>query len=1335
MRWSSIDKLWKDRLGKTSEGDVSWKTEQWAVPGEGPLEVRMCTRKGFPLSKYSGPEAPRTSIVLHLTAGYGHFQGLMGSADHNSASAHFLLGRCGTPYCLVPTERTANHAGYWNDNSIGIEIDNIVNLFKRGNNLVSCYSAGKDVYCTLDDKDVYLEKDYLGLKYWSTLTENQYVNLGKLLKALCFKHHIPRILLPEPQRWQPFDRNARKTYAGICTHLNLAPKDRFDIGPYIDWPKVIQYAGLTEADCFHPPASVMDTWKDSTGGKMAKAAPAGDEPKADEPKPAPAGGGAKKPAPSGGGTKPQPPVGADTLPAPVMIDNHTLRVRVGKHAGRICFSVKQPGDPLPTSPDAKDAPAAKAPGKRDDFIRECMNFLGAPYKSGSKKPSEGIDGANMIGMAMQRVGLFKSEEETPADAEHLSALWHTISGNPKEPPAEILPGDVVWFGKGDHDNDPTQHPMVYLGGGRALGPIPDGGPENGAVQVIAVDKVPETFAGWMHVSDFGTETKHTEHPGEPPKPGEKLTSALLPAGPSDRYDALKAMVERAGGKWEDGKGKVNLVGVKNMHERCMVSPQTDGWNDSLFAAFLDEGGHKMCLDLRASLNPGHDKDKVETWQLWEGSWKFKLGTGDSVKNKALQPEGKVKGWLDDGGWGSPRVLDPEAESQDHSRPGAPKPKDEKPPAPKPVAKSDAKPAPTDNAFVFDAASKKTSLKFGMRMMRALIDWELRQEDGGLKGCVYSTNGVVTPYKAHVPGVAIQEWPDLGQAMKIDPVKKVTVAGREYGVWHAFGMEWGATDATNCCNSQFAALFASLPDGKMRIKRGSGVLEVDLVKNTPADDIKDHPKDNPKKAIGFAEAFARCWIGGGSCTLKTNDGKKLFRDFSQSSPVWAMRYLQIGEAVGRWGDEKALRDVRIGDSGQWTSHNWLVGDLRYEVRLKGKAPVYCDQSDFVHGDQPELKAINAPGGYKLSKKDCEWVEANEGLFLERLKNFFAAKHLELDGKDYEVQKITPVQVRVFSANAVVHGDAATMNGKIWHKGASGWTVDAGATKTSQMNLGISRPWVSFASQRHNNYGGWGFARWFDNAGGAEFKPEAGVDPRLSTPPPVDQGPPKPDGWELPPQGQWTNDAHGQKCDPVNVYAFGAFAALEKALLAAGWTRAAANNMVNNVKYIGDAVEWGEVKAQDAYAQLLNRIPGVHVPEMKVPEDDEKVVASMPVSQQSLDGKPFEAAYEFANNPVGGRHHIRIFDSGRQDAKGRAVWSIAATQDIGIMFDPKRPEQGFMNHRCASNTDGERDFLANALKSAGAQIESGGPIDYGAKNQYGYGPGDSKVVKATLGAANG
>ncbi len=1084
MLWQKVDKKWLDRVPKDRDGDVAWTKEQWKVPGEDPLEVRVCKRDGVPLSKFCTPkEAPRTSIVLHITCGYGNFQGLMGASDHGGASAHFLLGRCGTPYLLVPTEYTAWHATWWNPNSIGIEVDNIGGLKKQGSEMVSEYSTdkSKDVYCKADEKDVFLEKDFRGFKHWATWTEAQYVGLGKLIKALCLKHQIPRIVLPEPHRWNDFkkDEKIRQSFRGVCTHYNIDPARRSDIGPYIDWAKLIQYAGLTEADCYHPPGTVAATHLDPGGGKLAKA---------DDKKPA------EKPAAA--------PAGAETLPAPVAIDNHTLRVRIGSHGGRLCLSVKQPGDPLPTAPDPGEAPAAKAPGTRDEFIQACMNFLGAPYRAGSKKPAEGIDGVNLIALALRRVGVFKSDEEMPGDAAQLGALWHLSGGDAANPPAEIMPGDLAWFGSGDHDTDAFQHPMVYLGGGRVLGPVPDGG-ANSAVQVIAVSQVPEKFAGWMRIDDFGDDPpKQGEHPGSPPATGAKLTAALLPPTPAQQYDALKAVVQRANGKWDDGKGKVNLVGVKDLHDRCRISPKPGDWNDTLFAAFLDDDGHKCVLDLRASLNPGHDENPVETWQLWEGSWKFKLVDGDSVSGKALQPDGKVKGWFDLAGMGAPRPNDHEQQASGKDVQPA-RPSDdgkETPPTPKPVPKAeDDKPAPpVDKPFVFDANSKKLSMKFGMRMMRALIDWELHLDGGERAGCIYSWNGVVKKYRA--PAGVLNEWPKLDGMMQIDPVKK-TDGG--IPLWHAFGIEWGASGASNCCNSQMAAVFAALPDGKMRIKKSDGVLEVDVVKCTPnAPGIKDHPPDDKKKAVGYANVFSNVWIQAEGSKYRTTDGKKIFSSGQYIAPAWAMKWLGVGEPVGKWGDESCLKDVRMGDNACWFSHNWLVGDLRYEVTLKGrKTPVYVDQSDFARFDHADPKAQDT-GGYKMTKDDCLWVEQNEATFEARLQAFLGGDKLEFEGKDYDVAKIKPHSVRVFSANCVAFDKYGTASGVVYERQTDGktaddWVKNDTKTKNNWLGLGVSRPWTTFASQVKKEYGNcWGFARWYDNAGGSEWKAGGGADEKLS-----------------------------------------------------------------------------------------------------------------------------------------------------------------------------------------------------------------------------------------------
>ena len=1080
MLWNKVDQRWKDRLPKDRDGDVSWKTEQWPVPGEDPLEVRVCTRDKVKVSSFANcNEAPRTSIVLHLTCGYGNFTGLMGGSDH-SASAHFLLGRCGTPYLLVPTEYTAWHATWWNNNSIGIEVDNIGGLHPVGDDMCSEYSSKdkKDVYCKKSETDCFLEKTFGGTKYWATLTEAQYAGLGKLVKALCFKHKIPRIIPPDDLRYKAFDKanpKVRQNYRGICTHVNIDPARRADIGPYIDWPKLIAYGGITEADCYNPPDSVAQTWNDPKGG--AAAAASGGASGAGAGASGGAGAGASGGA-AGAGASAGASGAEEKLPPPVIIDSHTLKVRVGKRGGRICLSVKQPGDPLPVAPAKSQAPELKAAGKRDDFVAACMNFLGAPYKAGGSDSATGIDGAHLIGIALKRVGVFKSDDEVPDDAVHLSALWHISGADAEKVPEEIRPGDLVWFGKGDHDNDPMQHPFVYLGGERVLGPVPDGSADS-SVQVIAVKDVPEKFAGWMHVDDLGVTSTQTPHPGNAPAPGAKITAALLPVLPADQYNSLQALVKRAGGSWEDAKGKVNLVGVKSLVDRCLVSPRPDEWNDTLFAAFLDDDGHKCVLDLRASLNPGTDANRAETWQLWEGSWKFKLGAGDSA-DKALQPDGKVKGWEDLGGMGAPRPLDPTTPGKvEDVQPATPQPDD----TPFPEKKAPRDPiasAPTDitKPFVFDAAGKKLSLKFGMRMMKALLAWELK-EDGS--GCIFSSNGVVQPYQPSAQ-VAAQEWPDLKELMKAAPAKQVTANGKDWDIWSAFGMQWGATGATNACGSQFAAIFAACADGKLRVKKSDGVLEVDLVANTPkAPNLKDHPADDPEKALGYAEAFARCWIQASSCGLNGSDGKPLFGGIDSSAPAWAMKYLGIGAALGKWGDKASLANIRIGDGGQWMAHNWLVGDVRYQVSLKGGVKVYVDQGCFAKSvDAVAMK--DESSGDKLSKEDCDWIETNEDEFEQRVKDFLAAKSVDIDGESKDVDKIEPYAARVFSANAVSYGDYGTSAGKVYKKQADGsWMVDEGQTQATRSTLGVSRGFVTFAAENGN----WGFARWYDNAGGAEW----------------------------------------------------------------------------------------------------------------------------------------------------------------------------------------------------------------------------------------------------------
>ena len=664
MNWKKVADRWEKRRlmtpGQELEGGVTFTIEKWEIPGEDPLEVRVCTKKGVDMRHFSNAgDFPKTSVVLHTTAGYGGFSTLMGGEQ---ASAHFMLGLDGNSYLLVPTEWLAWHATWWNPNSVGIEVDTIAGLYKDGNNLCSEYrdKSGKrsDVYCTLDDKDAYFEAKWPGhAKYYSAWPEAQYVGCARLIKAICHKHNIPRMVLPVPDRWKAFQEPAdRKRFKGICTHLNIDPSRREDIGPFIDWDKLIRYGNIAVGDCFSAPGYTPPTTKTPADGTdHTPTNPPPSEPKKSK------GGSHSKPAdpPPSKPSKPAPTSTQEMeiLPAPIQVDKNTVRFKVGKRAGRIAFSIPKPGDPGPTAPAPGDLPGPTHAGKRDEFIETALNLQGTPFKAGSTKPEDGgLDGPGLVSLCMRRVGLLP-EGSAALDGPSIFAKFPFHGGSHDSVPVDILPGDLAWFGKGDHDNDSQQHPMIYLGGDRIIGPVA-GGANGGAVQVVAITAVPEKFAGWTHLDELGVDTAHTDpHPGEKPPAGEKLTAALLPSAPADRYDALKAIVAQQKGKWEDGKEKINLVGVKNLHDRCLITHKPDDWNDTLFACFTDKDGTKCSLELRASLNPATDSKCADSWQLDEGSWKFKLVDGEGTSGKSLQPAGNIKGFFDAQGTGGARGGD------------------------------------------------------------------------------------------------------------------------------------------------------------------------------------------------------------------------------------------------------------------------------------------------------------------------------------------------------------------------------------------------------------------------------------------------------------------------------------------------------------------------------------------------------------------------------------------------------------------------------------------------------------------------------------------------------
>jgi hypothetical protein len=264
MHWTRVDQRWQARKdlepGQELEPGVTFDIEQWTVPGEDtPLPVRVCNRKGFPLSAYTNSLAlSATSITLHETCGYGNFAGMMGGNDPahpTKVNAHFMIGRDGNAYLLVPIDRVAWHANAWSTHSVGIEIDNIGGLHEVKGNLCSEY-GNTDVYCAKSDAGCFVESHFQGTKYWATWTDGQYDCTARLIKAICHKLSIPRYIQDQANLFLPLTRYSKAKqlqFRGVMTHYQVNPKNRSDIGPYIDWARLIHSAGLTEGDCFNTP--------------------------------------------------------------------------------------------------------------------------------------------------------------------------------------------------------------------------------------------------------------------------------------------------------------------------------------------------------------------------------------------------------------------------------------------------------------------------------------------------------------------------------------------------------------------------------------------------------------------------------------------------------------------------------------------------------------------------------------------------------------------------------------------------------------------------------------------------------------------------------------------------------------------------------------------------------------------------------------------------------------------------------------------------------------------------------------------------------------------------
>lgn len=220
------------------------------IKGEKNLKLEGYTVR--PSNGYQGyfyqQKFDKKRVVLHFTV--GHLQGditSLSDPNRGHVSTAFVLGRDGTVYQLFSSYYWSYHLGRGaiggngsnSKTSVGIEVSSYGPLVRKGDNLETVYSKrpGHDVYCSITDKDQYIELDkpYRGYKYYSTFTDEQYESIIVLLRYLTARYDIPRAFVEKDKRFEATSHGAN--FSGIITHVN-SRADKVDIGPAFDWDRV-----------------------------------------------------------------------------------------------------------------------------------------------------------------------------------------------------------------------------------------------------------------------------------------------------------------------------------------------------------------------------------------------------------------------------------------------------------------------------------------------------------------------------------------------------------------------------------------------------------------------------------------------------------------------------------------------------------------------------------------------------------------------------------------------------------------------------------------------------------------------------------------------------------------------------------------------------------------------------------------------------------------------------------------------------------------------------------------------------------------------------------------
>jgi N-acetyl-anhydromuramyl-L-alanine amidase AmpD len=196
---------------------------------------------------YNAEAFPKERVVLHFTTGYIRGDVWMLTKPKpdpaTRVSVAFILARDGNIYNLFNSRSWAYHLGPtavggntpMSRSSIGVEISNIGPLVPQGQSLTT--TTSQDVYCHLNESIYYRRASYRGFNYYASFTEAQYNSLITLLRYLTARFNIPRRFLPLASRYET--RNDIANFRGIVSHVNFRA-DKFDIGPALEWDRVIR---------------------------------------------------------------------------------------------------------------------------------------------------------------------------------------------------------------------------------------------------------------------------------------------------------------------------------------------------------------------------------------------------------------------------------------------------------------------------------------------------------------------------------------------------------------------------------------------------------------------------------------------------------------------------------------------------------------------------------------------------------------------------------------------------------------------------------------------------------------------------------------------------------------------------------------------------------------------------------------------------------------------------------------------------------------------------------------------------------------------------------------